>query len=187
MLEKAAPAKVYFNTVNIPVVFFKEKISAMKIAGISLGLGGAILCILAQKSDDLASDALRSRFTQPHQIKKHETIDAQGSQEKKEYFFFPGGNFGLDKHPDDPESNGGKHAPEGNSRKGTDPYGKQIFNAFIFNPLKVLETTILRLASTFLFFIIRGLFFIPVQQKRETEVRRKKDDKVRSGKQITII
>ena len=33
-------------------------ISAMKIAGISLGLGGAILCILAQKSDDLASDAL---------------------------------------------------------------------------------------------------------------------------------
>ena len=42
----------------IAVVFFKEKISAMKIAGISLGLGGAILCILAQKSDDLASDAL---------------------------------------------------------------------------------------------------------------------------------
>lgn len=39
----------------IAVVFFKEKISAMKIAGISLGLGGAILCILAQKSDDLAS------------------------------------------------------------------------------------------------------------------------------------
>ena len=30
----------------------------MQIAGISLGLGGAILCILAQKSDDLASDAL---------------------------------------------------------------------------------------------------------------------------------
>lgn len=42
----------------IAVVFFKEKISAMKIAGISLGLGGAVLCILAQKSDDLASDAL---------------------------------------------------------------------------------------------------------------------------------
>ena len=42
----------------IAVVFFKEKISVLKVAGISLGLGGAILCILAQKSDDLASDAL---------------------------------------------------------------------------------------------------------------------------------
>lgn len=41
----------------IAVLFFKEKISAMKIIGITLGLGGAILCILGQKSDDLASDA----------------------------------------------------------------------------------------------------------------------------------
>lgn len=41
----------------IAVIFFKEKMGAMKIVGILMGLGGAILCILAQKSDDLASDA----------------------------------------------------------------------------------------------------------------------------------
>ena len=29
----------------------------------------------------------------------------KAEQEKKEYFFFPGGNFGLDKHPDDPVAN----------------------------------------------------------------------------------
>lgn len=42
----------------IAVVFFKEKMGGMKVLGIVLGLGGALLCILAQKSDDLASDAL---------------------------------------------------------------------------------------------------------------------------------
>ena len=29
----------------------------MKITGILIGLGGALLCILTQKNDDLASDA----------------------------------------------------------------------------------------------------------------------------------
>ena len=43
--------------------------------------------------------------------------------------------------------------------RGLTHTGSRYFNAFMFNPLKVLETTILRLASTFLFFIIRGLFF----------------------------
>lgn len=39
------------------VVFYKEKATPMKIAGILIGLGGALLCILTQKSDDLAADA----------------------------------------------------------------------------------------------------------------------------------
>ena len=39
------------------VLFLKERITAMKIIGITIGLGGALLCILTQKSDDLASDA----------------------------------------------------------------------------------------------------------------------------------
>lgn len=42
----------------IAVFFFKERMGAMKVIGIALGLGGALLCILAQKSNDLASDAL---------------------------------------------------------------------------------------------------------------------------------
>ena len=41
----------------LAVVFFKEKITGMKITGILIGLGGALLCILTQKSDDLAADA----------------------------------------------------------------------------------------------------------------------------------
>lgn len=41
----------------LAALFFNEKITFMKIAGILLGLGGALLCILTQKSDDLASDA----------------------------------------------------------------------------------------------------------------------------------
>ena len=42
----------------LSVIFLKERITAMKIIGITIGLGGALLCILTQKSDDLASDAL---------------------------------------------------------------------------------------------------------------------------------
>lgn len=41
----------------LSVLFLKERITAMKIIGIAIGLGGALLCILTQKSDDLASDA----------------------------------------------------------------------------------------------------------------------------------
>lgn len=39
------------------VVFYKERITQMKVIGILVGLSGALLCILTQKSDDLASDA----------------------------------------------------------------------------------------------------------------------------------
>lgn len=39
------------------VVFYKERITRMKVIGILMGLAGALLCILTQKSDDLASDA----------------------------------------------------------------------------------------------------------------------------------
>lgn len=42
----------------IAVFFFKEKISVVKLIGILTGLGGALLCILTQKTDDLAADAL---------------------------------------------------------------------------------------------------------------------------------
>lgn len=41
----------------IAVLFYKEKVTWMKVLGIGLGLGGAILCISTQPSDDLASDA----------------------------------------------------------------------------------------------------------------------------------
>lgn len=41
----------------LSVLFFKEKLSWMKVIGIGVGFGGALLCILTQKSDDLASDA----------------------------------------------------------------------------------------------------------------------------------
>ena len=37
--------------------FYKEKAGAKKIIGISIGLIGALVCILTQQSDDLASDA----------------------------------------------------------------------------------------------------------------------------------
>ena len=41
----------------IAVLFLGERITKMKIIGILVGLGGALLCISTQKSDDLASDA----------------------------------------------------------------------------------------------------------------------------------
>ena len=39
------------------IVFYKEKVSVKKIVGMAIGLVGALVCILTQKSDDLASDA----------------------------------------------------------------------------------------------------------------------------------
>lgn len=41
----------------IAVLFYKEKMTWMKISGIGMGLAGAILCVVTQRSDDLASDA----------------------------------------------------------------------------------------------------------------------------------
>lgn len=41
----------------IMIIFYKEKLSGKKIIGMSIGLVGALVCILTQKSDDLASDA----------------------------------------------------------------------------------------------------------------------------------
>ena len=40
------------------VVFYKQHATFMKVLGILIGLGGALLCILTQKSSDLASNAL---------------------------------------------------------------------------------------------------------------------------------
>lgn len=42
----------------LSVYMFGEKITKMKVTGILIGLGGALLCILTQKSNDLASDPL---------------------------------------------------------------------------------------------------------------------------------
>ena len=42
----------------IAVLFYQEKVTWMKVVGILIGLGGALLCISTQQSDDLASDAL---------------------------------------------------------------------------------------------------------------------------------
>ena len=41
----------------IAVLFFKERITSLKVLGILVGLGGALLCIFTQKSDGYASDA----------------------------------------------------------------------------------------------------------------------------------
>lgn len=41
----------------IMILFYKEKMSGKKIVGMAMGLVGALVCILTQKSDDLASDA----------------------------------------------------------------------------------------------------------------------------------
>jgi drug/metabolite transporter (DMT)-like permease len=41
----------------IMIFFYKEKATWKKILGISIGLVGALVCILTQQSDDLASDA----------------------------------------------------------------------------------------------------------------------------------
>lgn len=41
----------------ISVLFYKEKVTWMKVLGIGMGLGGAVLCISTQPSDDLASNA----------------------------------------------------------------------------------------------------------------------------------
>ena len=38
-------------------MFYKEKVTWMKVLGIGMGLGGAVLCISTQPSDDLASNA----------------------------------------------------------------------------------------------------------------------------------
>ena len=42
----------------IMIFFYKEKATGRKVEGMSIGLIGALVCILTQKSDDLASDAL---------------------------------------------------------------------------------------------------------------------------------
>lgn len=42
----------------IMIFFYKESVSGRKILGIIIALIGALVCILTQKSDDLASDAL---------------------------------------------------------------------------------------------------------------------------------
>lgn len=41
----------------IMIFFYKEKVTGKKVVGISIGLVGALVCILTQKSDDLASNA----------------------------------------------------------------------------------------------------------------------------------
>lgn len=46
----------------LAVIFYKEKITSMKVIGILVGLGGAMLCILTQKSDDLAVDAFNGNI-----------------------------------------------------------------------------------------------------------------------------
>lgn len=63
-LSKTTPvSSSIFNSLQpiwvfiILVMLHKEKVTWMKILGIAVGLGGALICILTQKSDDLASDA----------------------------------------------------------------------------------------------------------------------------------
>lgn len=46
----------------IMVFFYKQKVTKTKIIGILVGLAGALLCILTQQSDDLASDAFNGNL-----------------------------------------------------------------------------------------------------------------------------
>lgn len=63
-ISKTTPvSSAIFNSMQpiwvflISVFFLHEKATGMKIVGIALGFGGALLCILTQGSDDLAHDA----------------------------------------------------------------------------------------------------------------------------------
>ena len=63
-ISKTTPvSSAIFNSMQpiwvflISVFFLHEKATVMKIIGIALGFGGAMLCILTQGSDDLAHDA----------------------------------------------------------------------------------------------------------------------------------
>mgnify|MGYP003171287427 CR=1 FL=1 len=59
-LSKTTPIFVSLEPIwvfIIAVLFYKEKVTWMKVLGIGMGLGGAILCISTQPSDDLASNA----------------------------------------------------------------------------------------------------------------------------------
>lgn len=63
-ISKTTPvSSAIFNSMQpiwvflISVFFLHEKATLMKIIGIALGFGGAMLCILTQGSDDLAHDA----------------------------------------------------------------------------------------------------------------------------------
>ena len=64
-ISKTTPvSSAIFNSMQpiwvflISVFFLHERATMMKIIGIALGFGGALLCIFTQGSDDLASDAL---------------------------------------------------------------------------------------------------------------------------------
>lgn len=46
----------------IMVLFYRERVTFMKVLGIAIGLGGALLCIMTQKSDDLAADAFNGNM-----------------------------------------------------------------------------------------------------------------------------
>lgn len=46
----------------IMIVFYKEKVSVKKIVGMAIGLVGALVCILTQKSDDLASGCIYREY-----------------------------------------------------------------------------------------------------------------------------
>lgn len=63
-ISKTTPiSSAIFNSMQpiwvflISIFFLREKVTLMKIIGIALGFGGAMLCILTQGSDDLAHDA----------------------------------------------------------------------------------------------------------------------------------
>lgn len=63
-ISKTTPvSSAIFNSMQpiwvflISVFFLREKATWMKVLGIALGFGGALLCILTQGSDDLAQDA----------------------------------------------------------------------------------------------------------------------------------
>ena len=63
-ISKTTPvSSAIFNSMQpiwvflISVFFLQEKATLMKIIGIALGFGGALLCIITQGSDDLAHDA----------------------------------------------------------------------------------------------------------------------------------
>lgn len=63
-LSKTTPvSSSIFNSLQpiwvflIMVLFYKEKVTTMKVLGILVGLTGATVCVMTQKSNDLASDA----------------------------------------------------------------------------------------------------------------------------------
>ena len=87
----------------IMVFFFREKPTTRKILGIAVGFSGALVCILTQRSDDLASDAMMgnifcmlcSLLYSIYLVMSHQFLNKVGSIALMKYAFLGGALMSL--------------------------------------------------------------------------------------------